>query len=122
MSNVRHLVVTEIKSTFPDGRFQVRVEAWEARNSLWIESPAIYNARSEEVILKFQSEMWSLDRAEWKTGEVVCLTLRKYPGNHTPIQLMAAVDCERETAELGPLPAFSLAELERLLESQLTWK
>ena len=120
--HVRHLVFTEIKSTSPDGRFQVRVEAWEARNSLWIESPAIYDARSEEIILKFQSEMWSLDKAEWKTGEVVDLTLRKYPGNHTPSQLLAAVNCQRQTAELRPLPAVSLAELERLLENQLTWK
>jgi hypothetical protein len=115
-------VFSEVKSTSPDGRFQVRVETWEARNSLWVESPSIYNTRTEEVLLQLQSEMWSLDKAEWKTGEVVELTLRKYPGNHTPIQLEAAVDCENQTAQIQSLPAVPLKELEQLLESQLKWK
>lgn len=66
--------------------------------------------------------MWSLDKAEWKTSEIVDITLRKYPGNHTPIELIAIIDCENQTAELGSHPAVPLAELERLLESRLTWK
>ncbi|MEO7324444.1 MAG: hypothetical protein ABIW82_06420 [Dokdonella sp.] len=111
----------EIKSTSPDGRFQIRVAVWEARNSLWVESPAIYNAISQAVLLTFQSEMWSLDKAEWKTSEVVDITLRKYPGNHTPIELKATIDCEKQTAKLRSCPAVPLAELERLLESRLTW-
>jgi len=115
-------VVYEVKSTSPDGRFQVRVEAWEARNSLWVESPAIYNAKTEEVLLQFQSEMWSLDRADWKANQVVDLTLRKYPGNHTPAQLIATVDCELQEAGIKSPPTVPLKKLEQLLENELKWE
>jgi hypothetical protein len=35
---------------------------------------------------------------------------------------MAAVDCEKQTAEVNSLPVVSLKQLEGLLESQLEWK
>jgi len=31
----------EPKSVSPDGRYAIDVEVWEARNSLWVESPTL---------------------------------------------------------------------------------
>jgi hypothetical protein len=101
-------VSSTVKSNSPDGQFQVRVEAWEARMSLWVESPEICNAGTGETLLQFVSEMWSLDKANWKTNELVELTMRKYPGNHTPAQLTVVVDCRNKVAALQSLPPVEL--------------
>jgi hypothetical protein len=117
----RRFVTMEIKSTSPDGRFQVTVEPWEARNSLWVESPTLRDTRRNEVLLRFESEMWSLASSEWQAAGCVQLTLRKYPGNHAPAQIVTAIDCIHRTAKVQSMEPVSLRDLEVLLERQLTW-
>jgi hypothetical protein len=109
----------EIKSISPNSRFQVFVEVWEARNSLWVESPMLYDAESETTLLKFTDDNWSLDSAEWTSNSQVQFTLRKYPGNHTPTQLVATVDCNSQTARVDQLLPVPLENLEELLEHLL---
>ena len=68
----------------PDGRFLISISAWEARMSLWIESPTLSERDSGEQLLAFTDQNWSLDSADWLDEAVVVLNLRKYPGNHRP--------------------------------------
>jgi hypothetical protein len=112
----------EVKSTSPEGRFQVFVEVWEARNSLWVESPMLYDAETKTTLLKFADDNWSLDSAEWTSNSQVQFTLRKYPGNHTPTQLVATIDCNSRTARVDELLPVPLEDMEALLEHLLRWK
>lgn len=111
----------EVKSTSVDGRFQIRTDVWEARASLWVESPAIFSTEAEAPLLQFLSELWSLDRAEWSSNEIVELTMRKYPGNHKPSQIAVTINCKERSASLGSSQSVPLSELEALLEKQLSW-
>jgi hypothetical protein len=112
----------ELKSQSPDGRFHLFVDAWDVRNSHWIESPQLRDMETGEVILQFSSASWSLDRSDWTADQVVELTLRKYPGHHAPVHFVITVDCGRGTAELKSHPHVPLKELEPLLEQQIAWK
>jgi hypothetical protein len=97
------------------------VGAWEARNSLWVESPTLVETETGATLLKFADENWSLDRADWTSDASVELTLRKYPGGHTPAQLVATIDCNLQTAKVGSLLPVPLEDLEALLEHLLSW-
>jgi hypothetical protein len=112
---------TELRSSSPGGRYQVRVNAWEARNSLWVESPEIYDSQANVSPLTFDSELWSLDQSEWLSESIVTLRLRKFPGNHLPAQVGVSVDCQHRTAQLEAGPRVKLEELEPLLECHLVW-
>jgi hypothetical protein len=112
----------EIKSRSPDDRFQVLVAVWEARNSLWVESPTLYDTETKTTLLKFTDDNWSLDSAEWISSSQVRLTLRKYPGDHRPTQLVATIDCTVRTAKVEQLLPVPLENLEELLEQLLQWK
>lgn len=110
-----------VKSDSPDGRFQVRIWSWEVRKSVRIDMPEVCVAKTGETLLRFSSNMWSLDREAWLADDRVQLVLRQYPGNHFPKQLLVTVDCAHKTGELEPRPPVPLAELEALLERQLSW-
>jgi hypothetical protein len=114
-------VYQEVKSVSADGRFLVRTDAWEARASLWVESPTIFSTEATEPLLQFSSELWSLDKAEWLSNETVELTVRKFPGNHKPSQIVITINCNERTATLGSSGSVALSELEGLLEKQLSW-
>lgn len=104
------------------GRYQVRTDLWEARNSLWVETPEIREYKTAKTLLHFESNLWSLDECDWESPSRVRLALRKFPGGHTPTQIVATVDCEAGTAVVGANAAVPLASLETLLEAQLTWR
>jgi hypothetical protein len=80
-------------STSPTGRYLITLSAWEARMSLWIETPLLSDQSSGEQLLGFRDSHWSLDSAEWSSDSVVELKMRKYPGNHVPAQLDLKIDC-----------------------------
>jgi hypothetical protein len=111
----------DIRSTSPDGRFQVRVAMWEARASLWVETPEIWDTLTGTLVLRFGNENWSLDHCHWQTGSLAQLTLRKFPGNHTPSQVLAIVDCAGGMAALPSHPQVPLPQLEAALDSLLHW-
>jgi hypothetical protein len=112
----------ELRSTSPTGRFEVRVSVWEARNSLWVESPEIFDLTESKPQLRFGSELWSLDDSEWKSNSVVRLVLRKFPGNHAPVQLEVLADLQSQTASVQSSPPVPLEHLEHAMEHQLVWK
>lgn len=104
----------------PDGRFTIEITAWEARMSHWIETPRLVDA-SGAVVFAFVSSSWSLDDATWTAPRVVRMTLRKYPGNHTPPQILCTIDCDARTATIGEA-VVPLAELEGHLDGSLQWR
>ena len=57
--------------------------------SLWIETPSVLDKATGELLLSFKDSHWSLDAARWVSDSTVELTLRKYPGNHLPAQVVA---------------------------------
>jgi hypothetical protein len=105
----------------PTGRFLIGISAWEARMSLWIESPTLSERDSGELLLAFTDQNWSLDSADWLDEAVVVLNLRKYPGNHRPPQVIAKIDCAARTAEVDGRRIDSLAQLEHVLDESLEW-
>ncbi|HEX4329091.1 MAG TPA: hypothetical protein VH105_20035 [Burkholderiales bacterium] len=104
------------KSTSPDGRFAIYVDMWEAFNSHWVESPELTDTRSGATLLKFNNDNWSLDAAQWQSDTVVSLSLRKYPGDHTPSAFEVVVDCEQGNASVADMAPLPLAEVEEALE------
>lgn len=109
----------EIHSASPDGRFVIRVSAWEARMSLWVETPNLYDMMTNEDLLTFRNSNWSLDQAFWQAGNLVTMTMRKYPGDHTPSSVEVTVDCLARTATVAGKPAMSLTDVESALESAI---
>lgn len=109
----------EIRSTSPDGKYVIRTFPWEARMSLWVEPPELIDAASQEVLLRFASDHWSLDRADWRSPTLVAIQLRKYPGGHVPPQVDVLIDCQARTATLGTTAGIPLAALERALDDCL---
>jgi hypothetical protein len=58
-----------------------------------VESPTLVDTETGATLLNFADENWSLDRAEWTSDAQVRLSLRKYPSDHLPTQLVATIDC-----------------------------
>jgi hypothetical protein len=104
------------KSTSPDGRFAIYVDLWETFNSHWVESPELTDTRSGATLLKFKNDNWSLNSAQWQSDAVVSLSLRKYPGDHTPSAFEVVVDCEQGTASVAGMAPLPLVEVEAALE------
>jgi hypothetical protein len=83
----------DLQSASPDGRFHVTFEAWEASNSLWVQTPTVRDTRDNATVLRFADERWSLDSSTWPSDHVALLSLRKFPGNHRPSGITVALDC-----------------------------
>lgn len=111
----------ETASTSPSGRWHIEIHAWEARNSLWVQSPLIRDGEAAAVVLQFADANWSLDTSTWLSDDVVRLSLRKYPGNHDPGAVEVTVDCGNAIAALANGRAVLLSGLETLLDQQLRW-
>ena len=109
----------DIHSKSPDGRFVIRVNAWEARMSLWVETPNLYDTVANESLLTFRDSNWSLDHASWETGNIVTMSLRKYPGDHTPPSVAVTINCVARTASVAGKSLKSLNEIEPALECAL---
>lgn len=114
--------MSEARSLSPDGRYAVQVDAWEAFNTHWVESPRIVELADGAVVFAFADSHWSLDECRWVEADVVEWVLRKYPGNHTPSQLVARIDCVSRTAGIGAGPQEPLDAFEAALDAQLTWR
>lgn len=111
----------EILSTSPSKRFQVRADVWEARNSLWVYSPSIWDVELDYHLLSFEDKRWSVDTSSWLSETTVRLSLRKFPGNHRPEQLSVEVDCLGFTATVPRAATTPLADLETVLNRALSW-
>lgn len=112
----------EIMSVSPEGNFEVRTEVWEARNSLWVYSPSIWDAKRDHCIFSFKDENWSADTSAWEDGATVRLCLRKFPGNHRPDSLRVEIKClELKAKVIVPAMDLALEDLESALEKALTF-
>lgn len=105
----------------PDGRFHIWTSDIEVRMSHWIERPTITDTQTRQNILYFQDGHWSLDQAIWTDAHTVQLVMRKYPGNHQPVDLTATVDCLARTAKVGDREVKHLFELEGVMDSLLRY-
>jgi hypothetical protein len=105
----------------PSGRFQIELDEREVFNTCWVGTPTIIDRADGSVVLSFTDTFWSADAAAWN-GDRVTLTLRKYPGNHTPSDIQATVDCAARTAAVGGAPPTPIAGLEAALSAALTWQ
>jgi hypothetical protein len=120
-SEQRNVENMEIISTSPSKRFEVQADVWEARNSLWVYSPCIWDGERDARLLSFKNESWSVDTGVWLDETTVRLCLRKFPGNHRPEQLSVEVDCLALTAVVATSAKIPLIELEEALDRALTW-
>ena len=110
----------KIASTSPNGQFRVLVDEWEARNSMWVSSPSIWDLKKNRRLHRFKDECWSLDGCDWPTGTKVCLTIRKYPGKHQPAQLHVEIDCTKSEANVLAALGIPLADLEAYIDATLS--
>jgi hypothetical protein len=108
------------QSVSPSGAWEIRVAMREIFNSHWLEVPTLLLRADGSVVWTVVDDRWSLDWAEW-SGDEVTLTLRKYPGNHLPVDLKPVIDCIARTARLGDT-TMPLEALEPTLEKALTWR
>src|ERR1700741_2899613 len=87
----------------PSGRFLITLYEREVFNTHWMHTPTLSDSESGETLIAFD-EQWSLDASEWR-GDSVALTLRKYPGDHVPPQLVVSIDCLAKAAKRGEPPS-----------------
>jgi hypothetical protein len=104
----------------PAGTYEITLAEREVFNTHWLHVPSLRDVHTGETFLAL-SEEWSLDESAWQTDSVVTLRLRKYPGNHTPPDVVAIVDCAERTATVGEGASGPLADLEQRLDAVLTW-
>jgi hypothetical protein len=115
--------IMEIMLVSPEKSFEVRTEVWEARNSLWVYSPSIWDARRDHCIFSFKDENWSVDTSIWEADATVRLCLRKFPGNHLPGSLSVEIDCLGLRATIiAAAINLALGELEDALDRTLKFE
>lgn len=113
-------MTTDRSLVAPGGRWAVVTAPWEVRMSLWIESPALVELPANTPIFAFRDVHWSLDSAAWISDDVVEWRLRKYPGNHLPVDLAVQIDCARRIAVCDGRE-FPLTAVEAALDARLRW-
>jgi hypothetical protein len=109
------------KISSPSGRYEIDIVSREVFNTHWIELPRLLDKQTGETLFAFEDSHWSMDEAQWLGESLVRFTLRKYPGNHKPGELIATIDCAARTAKIGEVDAGSLQELEAGLDGALRW-
>jgi hypothetical protein len=109
-------------SISPTSSYEIRIESWEARNSMWVQTPTIIDLQLQDTILEFRDPYWSLNNAEWISNTDVKVTLRKYPGNHIPAELAIEVECKHRLATLPNGQQVAITALEDQLDLLLQWK
>jgi len=112
--------MTELVSTSPGGAFELRVHAHSGRMSHDILTPVV-TTRAGEALITFGESGWSLDAHRWLSESVVRLTLRKYPGNHLPAEIVCTADLAAGSATLADGAVIPLAGLDAALDSRLRW-
>jgi hypothetical protein len=100
----------------PTGVYEIVIKSWEPRMSLWVHTPEIIDRQSQEIILAFRDDRWSLEKSAWIDNINVQLTLRKYPGNHIPTEITIAIDCQNRLATMPDGKNLALPELEEQID------
>lgn len=113
------MAAMETLSTSPNQAFALQARAWEAGNSQWVLSPLLWDVQRECAVFAFKDQRWSVDADHWVSDTRVCLSLRKYPGNHRAESLRVEIDCVSLQATILPTTNTTLTELEAVLEGML---
>jgi hypothetical protein len=100
----------------PGGEYAFHIRMWEARMSHWIESFVLIESTTRRPLIAFTDPNWSLDEARWLSSSVVRLTVRKYPGDHTPSQFTIEADCGSSLARVQDGTQIPFAQVETKLE------
>ena len=79
--------------------FEIELREKEAFNTCWVFTPSI-KRRGGETILTIEDTNWSLDESAWN-GDIVTMTMRKYPGHHRPGDIAVTVDCNTREGEIN---------------------
>jgi hypothetical protein len=109
----------ETKAPSPGEKYLFHIFPWEARMSLWVETPQLMDTVSGQSLLAFENANWSLDEAQWLDEERVRLYLRCYPGDHSPSSFEVMIDCQQKQARLRDGEPVPLRDLEKVLEETL---
>ena len=104
----------------PTGRFRIETDTWEAFNTHWVATPTLLDTTTNQILLVFSDHRWSMDEAHWLDDNKVSLTMRRYPGNHKPPDVVAVIDCAAGTAKVGD-KEMAISALETALNEALTW-
>lgn len=107
------------QSSSIDGRFELQIEPWEARNTHWVLAPQIRDTTNDRILFKPLAHAWSVERSTW-TGAQVRIHLRKYPGDQRRRCVEAFVDCEREVGRVEDGELLPLSQLEAALDRWLS--
>ena len=86
--------------------------------SQWVYPFDLVEPASQKVLLRLTDPCWSLDVSEWTAGDVVCLKLRKYPGDRRGEGIRVSLDCVGQTATLDG-KSWRFDQLEAALEAAL---
>ena len=98
--------------------FEVVTRDHEAFNTHWVFTPTV-RRHDGEVLVEIKDTNWSVDEGVWH-GDTVVMTMRKYPGNHRPVDLTVRVDCAARQGEVNGA-RHSLDELEAAMDAALHW-
>lgn len=98
--------------------FTIEFREREAFNTHWVFTPTI-RRRDGTVLVAIEDTNWSLDTAAW-SGDRLAMTMRKYPGNHVPADIVVTIDCAAGTGEVANTTV-PLAQLERAMDAALHW-
>lgn len=109
----------EILSVSPDKFYELRADVWEARNSLWVCSPDIWDVTLGQSAFRFKDEKWSVDSNTWLNASTVQLSLRKFPGGQGVESFVVDIDCVARTAKILPSTMTTIDDLEDALERAL---
>jgi hypothetical protein len=56
----------------PTGAYEIVTKSWEPRMSLWVQTPEIIDRQSQEIILAFRDDRWSLEKSAWIDNKYQC--------------------------------------------------
>jgi hypothetical protein len=99
-------------------RFEIVTREREAFNTHWVFTPTVRRLDGE-VLVEIHDTKWSADEAVWH-GDTIVMTMRKYPGNHRPVDLTVRVDCAAREGEIDGA-RHPLDRLEAAMDAALHW-
>lgn len=73
-------------STYFDGQLRVTAVPHEMRMSHWVYAPKVEETATGNVLLDLTGGLWDMVGAK-EEGEILTLSLRKYPGNSEGISI-----------------------------------
>src|SRR5919204_3533726 len=81
----------------PDGRIEVRFDAYEVRMSHWVMEPTVVRVRDGAAVLSLTGSAWDGGgiNPEFPGGDRVILHLRHYPDGTNVFDLTVDVEAER---------------------------